>query len=200
MEQHIIGWLIRYGSPLLFLAQALGIVGLPIPDELLLTASGALVRQGTLRASSATSAAVAGCLCGITVSYLVGREACLPMLRKRLHIGEGAIARAERWSERFGVWLLAFGFFIPGVRHVTAILAGSTGISYPTFARYAYVGGTFWCSVFLTLGYVAGDRWAEVGTYARSHLTIALSLVAGCAAAYLIIRSLVRPGQPPPGQ
>ena len=48
MEQHFLEWLVHYGAPVLFAAQVLGIFGLPIPDEFLLTLSGALVKKGDL--------------------------------------------------------------------------------------------------------------------------------------------------------
>ena len=44
MDRHVLDLLLRYGAPLLFVAQMLGIFGLPVPDELLLTIAGVLVR------------------------------------------------------------------------------------------------------------------------------------------------------------
>src|SRR5262249_9763685 len=62
VEQELIAWLVRYGAPILFLAQVLGIFGLPIPDEMLLTLAGALVRRGTLPGVPIVTSAIAGCL------------------------------------------------------------------------------------------------------------------------------------------
>jgi membrane protein DedA with SNARE-associated domain len=50
-------------------------------------------------------------------------------------------------------------YFIPGVRHVTAILAGSTRLDFTSFAKFAYPGAILWSTVFLCLGYYAGDEW-----------------------------------------
>ena len=55
------------------------------------------------------------------------------------------------WFRCFGRWLLAFGYFIPGVRHVTALAAGSA-LDYETFARYAYPGAVLWSCTFVALG------------------------------------------------
>ena len=60
MERQLIDWLVRYGSPLLFVAQVFGIFGLPIPDELLLTVAGVLVRRGQLAAAPTILSARAG--------------------------------------------------------------------------------------------------------------------------------------------
>jgi membrane protein DedA with SNARE-associated domain len=188
MERELIARLVRYGPPLLFAAQVFGIFGLPIPDELLLTVAGALVASGRLNVSSTVGAAIAGCLTGITLSYLLGRWVGLPVLHARFQRHQDVIERAQQWFRRFGGWLLTFGYFLPGVRHVTAIAAGSGCLDYPRFAAYAYSGGVLWCTVFLSLGYFAGDRWPEVAHAARSHLSRAALIVAAVGAAYAIGR------------
>jgi membrane protein DedA with SNARE-associated domain len=188
VEQTLLDWLMRYGAPVLFFAQVLGIVGLPVPDEFLLTVAGALVHRGLLHFTSTFAAAIAGCLSGITISYLLGRFIGLPVLLTRLRLPPHAVLRGQTWFRRFGGWLLTFGYFIPGVRHVSAIAAGSTPLGYPTFARYAYPGGALWCSVFLGLGYVAGDRWREVARDSRPHFTVVLLVLAALIGAYMVFR------------
>lgn len=192
MDQTLIEQLTRYGPPVLFLAQVFGIVGLPIPDELLMTVAGALVRRGHLNAVATIAAAFAGSSSGITVSYLLGRTVGSAALHRVLHVREEAFARAQRWFDRFGHWLLTFGFFIPGVRHLTAIAAGSTPISYPDFARAAYPGAALWCSVFIGAGYLAGDRWPIVEAALRGHVRTALMAVACIVALGLLIQFVRR--------
>lgn len=193
MEQQLLDLLTRYGAPVLFAAQMFGIFGLPIPDELLLTVAGALVRRGTLGAVPTVAAAICGCISGITLSYVLGRTVGLVALRRVVHVPEEALDRAHRWFQRFGGWLLTFGYFIPGVRHVTAIAAGSTPLEYPRFAAYAYTGGAIWSVVFVTAGYVAGDRWREAGAIVRHHgAIVAIVLVAILAVVWLVLRATSR--------
>jgi membrane protein DedA with SNARE-associated domain len=187
VERELVAWLVRYGAPVLFAAQVFGIFGLPIPDELLLTIAGALVAKGMLDASATVTAAIGGCLTGITLSYVVGRTVGLPILRSRFRRHEHAIDRAQAWFRRFGGWLLAFGYFVPGVRHVTAIAAGSGCLDYAAFARYAYPGGALWCAVFLGLGYYAGDRWRSVAAAARPHLAIAAGAIGVAILVYALL-------------
>jgi membrane protein DedA with SNARE-associated domain len=182
----------RYGAPVLFFAQVFGIIGLPVPDEFLLTVAGALVHRGLLHAAPVSLAALGGCLSGITISYLLGRFIGLPVLVKRLPLPSDAVLRAQTWFRRFGGWLLTFGYFIPGVRHVSAIAAGSTALSYPTFARYAYPGGAVWCSVFLGLGYIAGDRWREVARDSRTHFSVLALVLVALVGAYIVARAALQ--------
>jgi membrane protein DedA with SNARE-associated domain len=187
VERQFTEWLVRYGAPMLFVAQVFGIFGVPIPDELLLTMAGAFVAKGLLNGSSTITAAVAGCLVGITMSYLLGRVVGIAMLRAAFARHLDQLERSQALFRRFGGWLLAFGYFVPGVRHVTAIAAGSGCLSFPAFARYAYPGGVLWCAVFLGLGYYAGDRWHAVAATARSHVALAGGALLGAVAAYAVV-------------
>jgi membrane protein DedA with SNARE-associated domain len=191
LEHNLLTWLVRYGAPLLFFAQVLGIIGLPIPDELLLTIAGALIAQGKLNAVSTGVAALAGCLTGITVSYLLGRLLGITLLKRWFMRHEWAVERAHRWLHRFGGWLLAFGYFIPGVRHLTAITAGSGCLEYRTFAAWAYPGGALWCAVFLGLGYFAGDRWHEVLDAAHAHSVLFGVIILVALGVFFLLRSWV---------
>ena len=66
-------WIEHHGYVGIFSLLAFGIVGLPVPDEWLLTFSGFLVFKGTLRFVPTFGAAFLGSACGITVSYTLGR-------------------------------------------------------------------------------------------------------------------------------
>ena len=149
-------WLARVGPSVLFFAQIFGIFGPPVPDELLLILAGLLVRQGAFNAPFTIAAAITGCAGGITGSFILGKTlGAAALAHPRLRAHRPALARAERWFARFGVWLLAFGYFVPGARHVSAITAGAASIEYRTFAAAAYPGAVLWCAVYLGLGYFA---------------------------------------------
>ena len=118
----------------------LGIVGLPVPDETLLTFSGYLIFSGHLRPGPALAAALAGSMCGISISYLLGRTfgaALLHRYGRYVHLTEERIAKAHEWFERAGRWGLTFGYFIPGVRHFTAYAAGMSELEPHVFAVFA---------------------------------------------------------------
>ena len=192
MEQALIAHLVQYGPPVLFLAQVFGIFGLPIPDELLMTVAGALVRRGQMDAAATMAAAVTGCSAGITLSYVLGRTVGASALHRLAHVPDAAFARAQRWFARFGHWLLTFGYFIPGIRHVTAIAAGSAPITYAAFARAAYPGAILWCCVFIGVGYYSGDRWEQAAALLRGHVRLALAIVAVAASCWVLGRWVLR--------
>ena len=62
-------WITHYGYAAIFLLLMLGIVGLPVPDEALLTFVGYLSFKGDLQFVASLLTAFLGTACGITVSY-----------------------------------------------------------------------------------------------------------------------------------
>jgi membrane protein DedA with SNARE-associated domain len=186
VERHLFELLVRYGAAMLFFAQMFGIFGLPIPDELLLTVAGVLARRGSLDGPATFVAAVTGCMAGITLSYLLGRLVGFCVLERIPGVHADAIHRTQAWFRRFGRWLLAFGYFVPGVRHVTAIAAGSAPLAFEAFATSAYPGAALWSATFLAVGYFAGDRWEEAAAFFHGRL-LGVSLALGAAAGIYLL-------------
>jgi membrane protein DedA with SNARE-associated domain len=153
VEQLLLAWVSHYGAVALFGLLALGVVGLPVPNETLLTVAGALVRKGDLSLVPTLLGACAGNVLGVSVSYAIGRFAGDHYLKRHLQKG---MDKLEHWFEQIGKWALVFGYFIPGVRHLTALGAGSSGFPFPEFARYAWGGAILWTNLFFGIGYFLG--------------------------------------------
>lgn len=151
-----------YGNFTLFILLALGIVGLPIPDETLIAFSGALVAQNKLPLLPTQITVFIGAVIGITVSYLLGRfigNVVLVNYGQRFGLTANRMQRGHDWFERIGKWTLLIGYFIPGIRHLTGIIAGSTRLSYLQFAIFAYSGALIWSQLFFALGYYFSRDW-----------------------------------------
>jgi membrane protein DedA with SNARE-associated domain len=191
MEVHVLAWIAQYGYVAIFFLLVLGIVGLPVPDETLLTFTGYLVFKRHLSLPLAFAAALAGSTSGITISYWLGRTFGLKLIHrygKYLRIREEHINRAHAWFERAGHWSLTFGYFVPAVRHFTAYAAGIAGLEGPRFALFAYSGAVLWVSAFLTLGYFLGDRWEAVEREIH-HFVLAFAIgLAVVLAGYMVWR------------
>lgn len=150
-------WLLFYGAPILFLLLVLGIVGLPIPDETLLTLSGWLIAKGKLDPTAILLAAIIGSICGITLSYWLGRSAGPWLIKKfgsKLRITEAKVEKMNHWYNRFGKWILLVGYFIPVVRHLAGFAAGGSKLNFKHFMIFAYTGAILWSMTFLYLGYI----------------------------------------------
>jgi len=193
VEQQVLHWITQYGYLAIFFLLVFGIIGLPIPDETLLTFTGYLVYRGNLSLPLAFATAVAGSASGITISYALGRSFGLAVLHrygKYLHLTPERLARAHAWFERIGHWALTVGYFIPGVRHLTAYAAGISEVAPHQFALFAYSGSILWVSTFLSLGYFLGERWEAVQKNVDHYLVGISVAIAILLVAYLIWRRL----------
>jgi membrane protein DedA with SNARE-associated domain len=195
--ESVFNWVATYGYAAIFFLLLLGIVGLPVPDETLLVFSGALIASGRLRPEGVVIAAVAGSSCGITLSYIIGRTAGLGVLHrfgKYLHVTEERLAKIHEWFDRLGHWALFAGYFIAGVRHFTAIVAGTSGLEYRSFALYAYSGGAVWVATFLTLGYFVGENWKHIAEVLHQYVVYAsLALILAAVAVFIVRKRITKP-------
>lgn len=159
---------------------ALGIIGLPIPDETILTFAGYLVSQNKLHLLPTVISSFLGSICGISISFIIGKTIGLRFLHRYgsyFHITENRLHKTKTWFESYGEWLFLFGYFIPGVRHVTAIIAGSAETKYSKFALFAYSGGLIWVLTYITIGFTVGEKWMILIEQIQNHILIT-SLIA----------------------
>lgn len=189
--ESVFSWVATYGYAAIFFLLLLGIIGLPIPDETLLVFSGALIASGHLRPIGVFLTAVAGSWCGITLSYVIGRTAGLGVVHrfgKYLHITEERLAKIHEWFDRLGHWALFAGYFVAGLRHFTAIVAGTSRLEYRSFAAYAYSGGAVWVATFLTLGYFVGENWKQIAEVLHRYVLYGSIVVIVAAIAVFFVR------------
>ena len=149
-------WLLQYGAPILFLMLVLGIVGLPIPDETLLTLAGWLIAKGKFDPFPMIIAAISGSICGISLSYWLGRLTGPWFMKKygpKVRISEEKMLKVHNLYDKYGKWLLFVGYFIPLVRHLSGYIAGCSKLNIRDFMLFAYTGAVIWALTFLSLGY-----------------------------------------------
>jgi membrane protein DedA with SNARE-associated domain len=153
MEQTIIHWLneaaghpsILYSVVILVLTASS--FGLPIPEEVVLVTSGLIAHfaiaqslQSGLPPSIDPENLAAICLVAVLGSDLVvfwlGRRYGLGLLRRRpfnRFLSENALARAQKWTGKYGFWACGLFRFTPAVRFPGHFMCGAMKISYQKF-------------------------------------------------------------------
>lgn len=144
----------EYGYAALFFSLCLGLFGFPMPNEAIVMTSGAVTATGLLLPFPAFLMTYLGVCSGLTFGYTMGRLFGLPLLTrlKRIRGFEGALARTERLTDKYGSFSLVFGYFIPVVRHVMPYVVSSNRMSFARFAPFAYAGGLIWTCVYFIAG------------------------------------------------
>jgi membrane protein DedA with SNARE-associated domain len=192
----LIHYITQYGYLGIYVILGTSILGLPIPDELLMTFVGFLSFSGQLNPVLAIFSSATGSMTGITIAYFLGRffEAnVLAFLEK--HAGGERLEKVLKWYRLHGGKLLTVGYFIPGVRHLSGYIAGLSHLRYRDFAFFAYLGALLWTSLFIVLGRVLGSRWATIlPIFHRYSVLLGVTAVVLFLAFYLLYRNHERWG------
>lgn len=191
-------WISRYRYGAIFALLMLGIVGLPVSDETLLVFVGYLSFKGTLQLEPAVATAFLGSASGISISYMLGRFVGLPALTKfgyLFHLRPDHLVLAQRWVERWGKYSLLVIYFIPGFRHLGALILGAALLPPTVFARFAYTGALIWSSSFIGIGYFMGEEWNRLSPFHHRTLIVAPLLVLfalAIGATWFLVRRALR--------
>ncbi len=185
-----------YGYIALFGLLAVGIVGIPIPDEILMTTVGSLTTiDGPLSFGKSLLASFAGTMVGMTVSYYLGNTVGKPFLYKYgkwVKLTPERLDLVESWFKKYGLWTVVFGYYIPGIRHFTCYWAGVSGVKLWRYLLFAGCGALIWCMTFLTLGHFIGVNAPKIMGVVHHYLGITGIIIAVVVIIGLIIYWRVR--------
>jgi membrane protein DedA with SNARE-associated domain len=176
----------HYGYYALFVLLAVGILGVPIPDEFLMTFVGSLsIPGGPFQYPIAVTTALAGSFVGMLVSYLLGSKVGKPFLYRHgkwIKLSPNRIEKVEGWFQKYGLWTVFFGYWLPGVRHFTCYFAGVMGIRLWKYVAVTSLGAMLWCSMFITIGHIIGRNFEpllhHIHSYMLAVLFTAISIIA----------------------
>jgi membrane protein DedA with SNARE-associated domain len=169
----------HYGYAGIYGSLVLGIVGVPVPDEILMLFCGFLVSKGELRYFPTLITAFCGSISGMSVAYFVAYMLESYLKRKKKALVD-KIAGVSSWFQKYGKFAIIIGYFIPGIRYVTAYFSGMSEIRYRQFITYAACGAAVWTTTFITAGLYLGKQWKKYShlIYHYSEIFIVLLIAA----------------------
>jgi membrane protein DedA with SNARE-associated domain len=154
-----------WGYPALFLLLLLTAAGSPIPEDLLLVATGYLIYTGVFAWTVAAPVAFGGVVGSDVVLYTIGRHVG-ERTRRRLEariLSPRRIRLATRWFARFGPWAVFVARLVPGTRTLVFVTAGLSGLPLGRFVAYDMLGTLVWVPLVLLLGYLFGAQIGDLG-------------------------------------
>ncbi|MGE7905073.1 DedA family protein [Peribacillus sp. NPDC094092] len=149
----------NYGYFAIYGLLAIGIIGLPVPDEFMMTFVGYLSSISVLNVQGAFLVGFLGSISGMLVSYFIGKKVGKPFLRKHgkwIKLTPARLERLEKWFNKYGPWTIIIAYFIPGVRHFASYISGMNGMGKRKYFIFAGAGAFSWCLVFTAFGYFIG--------------------------------------------
>jgi membrane protein DedA with SNARE-associated domain len=179
VEHYLHYFIDHFGYIGIMVVLMLGIVGMPIPDELLLTYIGYRISTGSMSYPISFVFGFIGAIAGIFISYYLGVKLGLPFLQKigpKIHITEKRIEQTKALFAKLGPSVLFICYFIPGIRHLAAFLAGFNAYDRKKFMLYAYSGAFVWVFTFLTIGNYLGKNWIIIKQYMDEYRTFFMTV------------------------
>ena len=156
---YILSLIGQYGYLIVFVGVMLESIGVPLPGETILLASGFLVQQGALDLGDAIAFGILGAVIGDQIGYWVGREGGRPFVLRwgrYVLITPERLGRAERFFTRHGGKAVFLARFVAGLRVFGALVAGISRMHWRTFFFYNALGGATWATAAVLVGYLVG--------------------------------------------
>ena len=168
----------------------LGMFGIPVPNELLVTSIGVLAQQRVLVLIPALIITYIGVMLSVTTSYLLGRFAGEGLYNKLSSVKRfnKYFNRAQVLINRHHTFALCFSYFFPGLRNAVPFVAGFMKLPFYKFAIAAYSAAIIWVTAFFFLGTTISVNLETIISYRLEILAIVLVLFV----VYSIIRKFIK--------
>jgi membrane protein DedA with SNARE-associated domain len=167
MEHLIIDIINQYGYIGVFLLIAIENIFPPIPSEIILTFSGFMTTYSNMNVWGVIVSATLGSFLGAVVLYIIGRVLNTTRLERlfgsklggALRLKKDDVQRAEKWFLKHGNKAVFFCRFVPIIRSLISLPAGSAKMKLNLFLPLTIVGTFIWNVALVFLGRVTGDAW-----------------------------------------
>ncbi|EEL85663.1 DedA family protein [Bacillus cereus] len=160
MELHeLLSYIEQYGYGALFFCLWLGIIGMPIPDEMIVMSGGFVSSLGILSVIPAFLLTYLGVVSGLSLGYILGKIFGTKVLDKLMKKKKAKyLLKSQQMVEKYGHYALVTSYFIPVVRHIVPYLVGMNNMSFKMYALYSYTTGFVWTLVYFVLGSLFGQH------------------------------------------
>jgi membrane protein DedA with SNARE-associated domain len=151
----------HWGYAAIFAAVVLGNVGLPIPEEAILTLSGYLAWRGDLKLWLVLIVGIVSASAGDNVGYWLGRgfgRAAVGRYGSRVWLPLARLDAAHRYVQKYGAFAVFVARFLPGLRFAAGPVAGVSGMRAPLFFLANVLGACLYVPAVVGIGYAVGHR------------------------------------------
>jgi len=167
------------------------VLGTFLEGETVLVLAGFAAHQGYLDLEWVIVAALSGSLSGDQLAFFAGRRYGAVLLKRFPRLRSG-VARATALLERHEVPLLLGFRFVYGIRNVTPIAAGLSGIAIPRFVILNVLGAALWAATISTAGYLFGHAFGLLLERARAFEFHAMLVLLALGLTWFAVRAIRR--------
>lgn len=154
-------------------------IGFVIPGETAAVVGGVIAGKGGIPLGTMIAVVVSAAILGDTAGYAIGKRFGPRLISRRIFDRKRPqLEKAQELLRRRGGPAIFLGRFTAFFRAVMPALAGLSGMPYRRFALWNIAGGVLWGSLFVILGYLAGNLYDEVAHIAGSAAAVVDAAVA----------------------
>jgi membrane protein DedA with SNARE-associated domain len=164
----------------------------PLPSEVVLPMAGLTASRGSFTLAEALIWTTVGSVVGAFVLYGLGRWLGAERLRRiaaRMPLMKvDDIDRTVAWFERHGAVAVFFGRMIPIFRSLISIPAGVAKMPLWKFGLLTAAGSAVWNTLFVLAGFLLGENWHVIETYADVFQYIVIAAVVIAVVWFFVVR------------
>ena len=200
--QSIIDWLLTLPQstllPVMGLLAAAENIFPPIPADVLIAFGAFVAARAQASPIPAFLVVLFGNVAGAMAMYAAGRRYGATWTEKKFHLKhkETADDALSRLYARYGLFALAIGRFVPGVRAIVAPFAGALRASALGTAAAITIASGAWYGLITWLAFRAGSNWEDlvrmVGRAGKITAVVAAVLIAGIVIIWYRLRQRKR--------
>ncbi|GGH30878.1 DedA family protein [Paenibacillus segetis] len=172
MEQWITDVMNQFGYIGIFLLIAIENLFPPIPSEVILTFGGFMTTYSNLSIIGVIIASTIGSVVGAIILYWIGLlldvkrlEMIIVKYGRILRLTNKDIHKADAWFNKYGSWAVFVCRFVPLIRSLISIPAGSIRMNFATFLSLTTLGSLIWNTVLIYIGAAVGSSWGDIVGY-----------------------------------
>lgn len=158
-------YLKTYGAIAIFVMVYLESLGSPLPGETGVIAASLLAAKGELNILTLYPAVLFAAILGDFTGYLIGRIGGHALLRKfgsYIGLTPSVLANVEARFQKGGLWIIVFARFVPVLRQLNGLVAGSLGLPWHIFLMAQSVGALLWSSLYCFGPYFFGELFQHL--------------------------------------
>lgn len=143
---------------------------LPLPSEAVMPFAGFLVANGRFSFIGVVIFATIGSMIGSWISYTAGYYGGKPFVHKfgkYLLLNMHHLETTEKFFKKYGDVTIFICRFIPVVRHLISIPAGTGRMNLVKFSLFTLVGAACWNSFLCFVGLTLKNNWETVMKYSK---------------------------------
>ena len=180
----------RYGY--LAVAGIIGVesFGVPAPGQTIMVAAAVYAGAGRLNIFGVAAVAFLAAVIGDSIGYWIGRNGgrkAVTRWGRYVLLTPARFERAERFFVRRGTRIVVVARFIDGLRQLNGVIAGITGMPWPSFLICNAIGAALWVGFWTTVAYLLGSNIAVVGDMIHRYQWMAFGAIALAVGGYVAL-------------